>query len=81
MIGSPERSDVGVNVKNLLLPDLKLGRRFEIKSISEKINAGNLFFRKAPVIKNEGIYRIDKLIHVGDTHDNTWETQINGRVF
>lgn len=81
MIGSPERSDVGVNVKNLLLPDLKLGRRFEIKSISEKINAGNLFFRKAPKIKNEGVYRIDKLIHVGDTHDNQWETQINGRIF
>lgn len=81
MIGSPERSDVGVNVKNYLLPELRLGRRFEIKSISEKINAGNLFFRKVPPIKNEGVYRIDKLIHVGDTHENTWETTINGRVF
>ena len=81
MIGSPERSDVGINVKNLLLPGLKLGRRFEIKSISEKINAGNLFFRKVPAIKNGGVYRIDKLVHVGDTHDNMWETRINGRIF
>lgn len=81
MIGSPERSDVGVNVKILLKPDLKLGRRIEIKSISETLNVGNLYFRKVPPIKNEGIYRIDKMIHNGDTHDNQWETQISGRVF
>lgn len=81
MIGSPERTDVGVTVKNLLLPELKLGRRIQIKSISEQLNVGNLFFRKVPPIKNEGIYRIDKLIHKGDTHGNEWETQISGRVF
>jgi len=81
MIGSPERSDIGVTVKNLLLPQIKLGRRFEIKSITEKINAGNLFFKKVPPIKNDGIYRIDKLVHKGDTHDNEWSTTIHGRVF
>jgi hypothetical protein len=81
MIGSPERSDVGVNVKNLLLPDLKLGRKIKIESVSEKLNIGNAYFRKAPPIRNQGIYRIDKLIHNGDTHSNTWETQINGRFF
>lgn len=81
MIGSPERSDIGVNVKILMKPDLKLGRRIQIKSISESLNVGNLFFRKVPKIKNEGIYRIDKMIHIGDTRDNTWETQISGRIF
>lgn len=81
MIGSPERTDTGVNVKNLLLPDLKLGRRFEIKSINEKINIGNLFFRKIPPIKNAGVYRIDKINHKGDTHGNDWTTQIFGRNF
>ena len=45
------------------------------------INVGNLFFRKIPPIRNKGIYRIDKLIHTGDTHDNPWSTQINARVF
>lgn len=81
MIGSPERTDVGVNVKNLLLPELRLGRRIKIESITESLNVGNLFFRKVPEVKNQGVYRIDKLIHNGDTHDNTWETQIFGRVF
>jgi len=60
MIGSPERTEIGVNVKNLLLPELKLARTIKIESITEKINVGNLFFRKVPPIRNKGIYRIDK---------------------
>ena len=81
MIGSPERTEVGVNVKNHLLPALKLARTIRVESISERINVGNLFFRKVPKIKNEGVYRIDKLIHTGDTHSSTWETQIQARIF
>ncbi len=81
MIGSPERTEIGINVKNILLPALKLGRTIKVESISEKINVGNLFFRKVPPIRNEGVYRIDKLIHVGDNYDNPWETSIQARIF
>ena len=81
MIGSPERTEVGINVSHLLLPELKLARTIKVESISEKINVGNLFFRKIPPIRNKGIYRIDKLTHTGDTHDNPWLTQISARVF
>lgn len=81
MIGSPERSDIGVNVTNHMLPELKLGRTFRIESVGEKINAGNLFFKDIPPIRNQGVYRIDKLIHTGDTRGNKWETDIHGRVF
>jgi hypothetical protein len=81
MIGSPERTEIGINVTNLLLPELKLARTIKVESISAKINIGNLFFRKIPPIRNKGIYRIDKLIHVGDTHSNPWETQIQARTF
>ena len=81
MIGSPERTDIGVNVKNHMLPELKLGRVFKIEAVSEKINAGNLFFKPIPPIRNQGIYRMDKLIHEGDTRGNKWQTAISGRVF
>ncbi|MCP3685804.1 MAG: hypothetical protein GY861_24410 [bacterium] len=81
MIGSPERTDWGVTVKNLLLPELKLGRRFEIKAITTELNVGNLFFRKVPAVKNQGIYRIDKIIHTGDTHADVWQSEIHGRNF
>jgi hypothetical protein len=78
MIGSPERTEVGVNVKNLLLPELKLGRTIRIESINTAINIGNLFYRKVPPIRNEGVYRMNKLVHFGDTHGNDWTTDIQG---
>ncbi len=81
MIGSPERTEVGVDVKSLLLPTLKLGRTIRIESKSEELNVGNLFFRKVPKIKNDGVYRIDKIIHTGDTHSNDWYSDIHGRNF
>lgn len=81
MIGSPERTEIGVNVTNLLLPELKLARTIKVESLSTKINIGNLHFRKIPPIRNQGVYRIDKIIHIGDTHDNPWETQIQSRIF
>ena len=81
MIGSPERTDIGINVKNLLLPALKLGRTIKVEALSERLNVGNLFFRKIPPVRNQGVYRIDKLIHTGDDRDNLWETNINARVF
>ncbi len=81
MIGSPERTDEGVTVKNLLIPDLKLGRRIEIKATSTEINVGNLFFRKITPDKlnSQGVYRVDKIIHTGDTNANTWQSEIISR--
>jgi len=81
MIGSPELTEVGLKVKSLLLPQLKLGRRIEIKSISSKINIGNLIFRKVPPTLGVGVYRIDKITHVGDTRENDWFSEIEARNF
>jgi len=81
MIGSPELTEVGVQVKSLMIPFLKLGRRIEIKSISSKINIGNLIFRKVPPTLGEGVYRADKITHTGDTRENDWFTQIDARNF
>ena len=81
MIGSPERTEIGVNVINLLLPALKLGRTVRVEAVSTKINIGNLFFRKIPPVRNQGVYRINKMTHVGDTRENPWETRIEGAIF
>ena len=81
MLGSPELTEVGLKVRSLLLPQLKLGRRIEIQSISSKINIGNLIFRKIPPTIGEGVYRIDKITHAGDTRENDWFTDIDGRNF
>lgn len=81
MIGSPERTEIGVNVKTLLNPQAKLLRRFSIESTSTKISIGNQFYTKIPPVRNQGIYRINKLIHDGDTHADNWFTHFFGRNF
>lgn len=81
MIGSPERTEVGINVKNLLLPELKLARTIRVESISQRLNIGNLFFREIEPIRNQGVYRIDKIIHLGDNRGNQWESNIFAREF
>jgi len=79
MLGSPERTEVGVVVKTLLNPSLKLGRRIRIEAASQKINAGNLFFRKVPAPATIGTFRIDKIVHKGSLRDNVWESNITAR--
>jgi hypothetical protein len=81
MIGSPELTEVGLKVKSLLLPHLKLARRIKIESVSAKVNIGNLIFRKIPKTLGEGSYRADKITHIGDTHGNEWVTEIEARSF
>ena len=81
MIGSPELTEVGVKVKSLLIPQIKLGRRIEVQSISAKINIGNLIFRKVPATVGIGTYRADKINHTGDTRGNEWSTSIEARNF
>lgn len=81
MIGAPERTEIGVNVKSYLYPQARVLRRFQIESSAVTTNIGNLLFVVRPPIQNEGIYRIDRLVHTGDTHSNTWQTHFFGRNF
>jgi len=78
MIGSPEVTEIGANVSVYLKGSLKLGRTFTIVSPTEKINLGNQFFRKVNKTVANQTFRINQLKHTGDTHDNTWQTDIIG---
>lgn len=77
MLGSPELTEVGLNVTTLLRPGMKVGKFFRVESISAKINVGNQFYRKVKKT-TEGTYRIEKITHRGDTHSDEWSTSIEG---
>lgn len=79
MIGSPELTEIGADVTVFLAANLKLGRKYKIESLTAKINIGNQFFREVSKSVTNNSYRIDKLKHTGDTHDNVWQTFITGR--
>lgn len=78
MIGSPIVTEVGINLNVLMRPSLLCNTNFRVESVSPSIQFGNYFFKGLPPTKGEGIYRIIKLIHQGDTHSNEWSTFIEG---
>ena len=78
MIASPIITEIGVDVKTLLLPNLQPNRLFEIRSVGTEVSLGDLFFRDIKKTKAEGTYKIQEVIHKGDTHDNEWSTTSKG---
>ena len=78
MIGSPVVTEIGINVKVLLRPDLICGTNFRVESLFPDLEIGSYFFKGLKPTKGEGIYRITKLLHIGDTHSEEWFTNIEG---
>lgn len=78
MIGSPTVTEIGINLQVLLRPDLVPGANFRVLSRSPNIVINNYYFKGLTPTKGAGTYRINKLIHIGDTHGTTWQTFIEG---
>ena len=61
MIGSPERTDDGLELNCLLNTELKIGGLVQVKSIIKSF---------------DGFYKIVKVKHTGDSHSNDWKSQL-----
>lgn len=78
MIDSPIVTEIGINLKVLLRPDLICNTNFRVESTFPNIELGGYYFKGLEPTKGTGVYRITKLLHVGDTHSNNWFTNIEG---
>ena len=78
MLGSPTITEIGADVKTLLNPELIPNGKIKIESITAAISLGDLNFRNVNKTIGEGLYKIQKVTHVGDTHDNQWDSTIVG---
>lgn len=78
MIGSATLTEIGVDVKSLLNPELHPGKMFKVQSTTSLIAIGNLFFRNVKRSVGEGVYKIIETLHIGDTHDGEWVTEVKG---
>lgn len=81
MIGSPTITELGADVRTLLNPRLNPYRAIQIETPDAEINVGNLFFRTKIPTLGTGLYRVNKVIHTGDTRGNEWTSAITGRRF
>ena len=81
MIGSPTITELGADVRTLLNAKLNPYRAIQITTPDVDINVGNLFFRTKVPTLGTGLFRINKVIHTGDTRGNEWTSAITGRRF
>lgn len=81
MIGSPTITELGADVRTLMNPRLNPYRAVQITTPDAEINVGNLFFRTKVPTLGTGLFRINKVIHTGDTRGNDWTSAITGRRF
>jgi hypothetical protein len=83
MIGSPTITEIGINVTALLNPDLRPFKLIKVESVAPQTNMGNLYVRNLQNTRTlgTGIYRIQRVVHTGDTWENTWQSDIVGRDF
>lgn len=77
LIGTPEQFDAGIKGKCLLNPFINLNTFIHVDNSSvrlEKAQRGE----SVKQLDQDGVYRIIKLNHVGDTRGDTWYTEFVG---
>ena len=78
MLGSPDQTEIGMNVTTLLNHSFRLGHTFKISSMSSTLNVGNLMFRKVKKHSSNALYRINNISHTGDSRDGDWKSELTG---
>lgn len=77
MKGSPIVTDTEVNVRVALNPIVQLGRKIQIESLAPEFAFSGAYFNEIPRSIGEGVYQVSRIVHSGDSHGQTWETQLN----
>ncbi|MDC9027118.1 phage protein [Pseudomonas aeruginosa] len=85
MVGLPEQTQNGVNVKMLLNPAVRCGRRLQINNSSiqrlrlspAEIDEADVRFMLQQIsLDADGFYKVLVANHVGDTRGNEWYTDV-----
>jgi hypothetical protein len=79
MIGSPAITEIGADVTTSLNPKLIPNKRIKIESEAPQVNlSGNLYFRRVNRTLGNGIFKIQKVVHMGDSRGNDWKSMVTG---
>jgi hypothetical protein len=77
MKGSPVVTDTEISVRVALNPIVQLGRKIKIESVAPEFAFSGAYFNSIPRSIGEGVYQVTRIVHVGDSHGQDWETQLN----
>lgn len=77
MVGSPVVTDIGIRVKTLLNPALRVKRKIVVESVGARVQVGQIETRRIVPQLHAGTYTIGEVIFKGDTHSNDWTSDIS----
>lgn len=77
MIGSPVVTDTEVGIRCALNPKFKLGDTLRLESMAPQFEFSGAFFYEVPRTIGEGLYKVNSLAYIGDSHGDNWETQVS----
>lgn len=78
MENAPTITETGITLGTRLRPELIVGAKFRVESIGRDVRLGNYRFKDNLPTPGEGEYKIQKVLHFGDTHGNAWTSAIDG---
>lgn len=81
MIGTPQQTDEGINVRCLINPLLKIGGRIQlnnssIQGLKINLNATNTSVKVPTPFNTDGVYFILVVEHIGDTRGLDWYSNL-----
>ena len=79
LLETPILTTQGMNVKMLMEPKIKPSDRFVVRSGGVELVQGGLEFN-AKLTRGRGDQQVLSLVHTGDTHGDSWYTEIIGKV-
>lgn len=77
LLDTPILTQKGIDIKMLLEPSVKWKDIYEVQSGGLQLAQGNLEINDR-ITAGEGRQSVLSVIHTGDTHSNTWFTEIEG---
>lgn len=85
LVGTPQYGDDGIHIKMLLDCRVKLMSLIKIDNewirkslLNLNIGGGNNKLAQQSQFDEDGEYQVFKLVHQGDTHGDTWTTEVEG---
>lgn len=80
LIGTPEITEIGVDIEVLLNPFIRPYDRYIVESETGQLTFNAIYYRRRefPRTNGEGTNRVISLIHEGDFYGDTWTTRLRG---
>jgi hypothetical protein len=81
LIGSPEITDLGVNINVLLNPLVRVYDRYTVESETRAFSFAGVYYqtREFPETTGESANRVISVNHQGDFYGDTWQSSLEGQ--